>query len=291
MSFTMTPFTNNGSSVLPPRYIMSVGQYLESPNKRFRLIFQADQNFVMYENGKAVWVADSTSAYASQNIYKWQAVSAPEVFMNYGLVVNDYIHQRIWSSANSDPIGGDKAQDAAAQRSHLQLQDDGNLVIVDSYPLWTISGAPLAYDQPTLIFSPNTYFEVSKIYTVGSFGVVFQADGNLVVYGPGNSVVWASYTQRKGGTSCVMQGDGNLVIYNASGAAIWHTHTGGNPDAVLSLQPSGRFTITQPRPVWARFGYTPSIRARRVYYPNNTDPMTNSTQPYPTQIGAIGYEF
>ena len=237
------------------------------------------------------WVADSTSAYASQNIYKWQAVSAPEVFMNYGLVVNDYIHQRIWSSANSDPIGGDKAQDAAAQRSHLQLQDDGNLVIVDSYPLWTISGAPLAYDQPTLIFSPNTYFEVSKIYTVGSFGVVFQADGNLVVYGPGNSVVWASYTQGKGGTSCVMQGDGNLVIYNASGAAIWHTHTGGNPDAVLSLQPSGRFTITQPRPVWARFGYTPSIRARRVYYPNNTDPMTNSTQPYPTQIGAIGYEF
>ena len=76
MSFTMTPFTNNGSSVLPPRYIMSVGQYLESPNKRFRLIFQADQNFVMYENGKAVWVADSTSAYASQNIYKWEAVAA-----------------------------------------------------------------------------------------------------------------------------------------------------------------------------------------------------------------------
>ena len=289
MNTTLTPFTNNGSSVLPPLYLMTAGQYLESPNKRFRLVFQADQNFVMYDGGKAVWVADSTSAYATQNIYKWQAVSVPQVFMNYALVVSDYIRQRIWQTVNSDPLGG--SWETAAQRSHLQLQDDGNLVIVDSYPLWTTSGAPLAYDQPTFVFPPGTYFEVSKVYTVGSFGVVFQSDGNLVVYGPGNSVVWASYTQGKGGTSCVMQGDGNLVIYNASGAAIWHTHTGGNPDAVLSLQPSGRFTITQPRPVWARFGYTPSIRARRVYYPNNTDPMTNSTQPYPTQIGAIGYEF
>ena len=110
-------------------------------------------------------------------------------------------------------------------------------------------------------------------------------------YGPNSSTVWASYTQGKGGTFCVMQNDGNLVIYNASGAAIWHTHTGGNPDAVLSLQPSGRLTITQARPVWARFGYTPSILARKVYYPNNADPMTNSTKPYPTQIGTIGYEF
>lgn len=289
MGFTMTPFTNNGSSVLPPRYTMSIGQYLESPNKRFRLVFQADQNFVMYDGGKAVWVADSTSAYATQSIYKWQAVSVPEVFMNYGLVVSDYIHQRIWGTNNSDPLGG--SQDTAAQRSHLQLQDDGNLVIVDSYPLWTTSGAPLAYDQPTFVFPPSTYFEVSKVYTVGSFGVVFQSDGNLVVYGPNSSIVWASYTQGKGGTSCVMQNDGNLVIYNASGAAIWHTHTGGNPDAVLSLQPSGRLTITQARPVWARFGYTPSIRARKVFYPVNSDPLTYNTEPYPTQINRTVYNF
>lgn len=287
----LTPFTANGGSVLPPRNVMSAGQFLQSPNKRFRLIYQPDENLALYDGDKTVWVADSNSAYATQLIYKWQAVTAPQVFMNYSLVLNDFSRQRIWQTTNSDVSGGDKNFDNVAVRTHLQVQDDGNMVIVESAPLWTTSGLPLLYGQPSYIFPPGTYLEPGKIYTVGSYGVVFQGDGNLVVYGPGSSVVWASYTQGKGGTTCVMQGDGNLVIYNAAGVALWHTHTAGNPDAVLSLQLNGRFTITQPRPVWARFGYTPSIRARKVYYPDNSDPLTHSTKPFPTQIGTIGYEF
>jgi hypothetical protein len=44
MSFQFTPFTANGSSVLPPRNLMSAGQFLQSPNKRFRLVYQPDEN-------------------------------------------------------------------------------------------------------------------------------------------------------------------------------------------------------------------------------------------------------
>lgn len=290
MSFQFTPFTANGSSVLPPRNLMSAGQFLQSPNKRFRLVYQPDENLALYDGESIVWIADASNAYVTQMIYKWKAVSTPQLFMNYSLVLNDFRRQRIWQTKNSDVPGGDKYHDTLAQRTHLQLQDDGNMVIVELAPLWTTSGLPIVYDQPSYIFPPNTFLEVGKIYSVGSFGVVFQSDGNLAVYGPGNALVWASYTQGKGGTSCLMQGDGNLVIFNASGVALWHTNTGGNPDAVLSLQANGRLTITQARPAWARFGYTPTIRARKVYYPNNADPEQNSTSPYPT-YGHIGYEF
>ncbi|MDI2590010.1 putidacin L1 family lectin-like bacteriocin [Pseudomonas sp. 681] len=264
MSYTMTPFTGSGTAILPPRHVMSVNQFLQSPNKRYRLIFQEDQNLVMYDGDKAAWVADASSAYAGQMTYKWKAVERPEVFMNYGLVVNDFLRQRIWQTTNTIPPGGDKYFDIAAQRSYLQLQDDGNLVIIDSTVFWASNSAiPVTPDQPAIIIPAGTTLEVDKRYVSGGTTLIFQSDGNLVVSNGPLGVLWASWTQNKGATRAVMQTDGNFVIYNASNVPLWQTGTAGQPNAYARIQTNGSFSIAAELPAWARFGYTPTLKPVR----------------------------
>ncbi len=54
-----------------------------------------------------------------------------------------------------------------------------------------------------------------------------QTDGNLVLYGPSSSVVWASGTNGHPGARLVIQNDGNLVIYSGS-TPLWATGTSGH---------------------------------------------------------------
>jgi hypothetical protein len=73
--------------------------------------------------------------------------------------------------------------------------------------------------------------------------LTFQVDGNLVLYGPGQTVLWASNTGPKTGVSkLTMQADGNLVIYGNNGKALWSSGTQGNPGAYLTVQ-GGSATI------------------------------------------------
>ncbi|MDD2815571.1 MAG: hypothetical protein PHP00_07500 [Thiotrichaceae bacterium] len=55
--------------------------------------------------------------------------------------------------------------------------------------------------------------------------LVFQQDGNLVLYYTDNkkqeSVIWATNTKGKNALVCKMQGDGNLVIYGYNNEVIW----------------------------------------------------------------------
>ncbi len=60
----------------------------------------------------------------------------------------------------------------------------------------------------------------------GRFTLLMQADGNLVLYGPGNQALWASGSS--GHTDvwdAVMQSDGNLVVYDAHGTWCCMTRT------------------------------------------------------------------
>lgn len=56
--------------------------------------------------------------------------------------------------------------------------------------------------------------------------VIFQSDGNLVTYGGGRAI-WASNTAGKGGARFAVQNDGNLVIYTSAGKAVWASNTRG----------------------------------------------------------------
>jgi hypothetical protein len=70
--------------------------------------------------------------------------------------------------------------------------------------------------------------------------LIYQLDGNLVVYAPTGRAYWATMTFAPPGRT-VMQGDGNLVVYSASGIPVWWSGTSGHPGAFYVLQ-EGRLT-------------------------------------------------
>jgi hypothetical protein len=105
----------------------------------------------------------------------------------------------------------------------------------------TTADPPVPASRPVL--SPNQwlYHDQRLLSANGSYELVMQGDGNLVIYGP-SGYTWASWTQGNNGAAVVMQGDGNLVIYGANGA-IWWTNTQPNPGAWLYLRNDGNLYI------------------------------------------------
>lgn len=279
-------FNNSGSSILPPRHSMSPGQFLESPSKRFQLILQNDMNLALYEDGRVVWLADGGPF---TSVINNPVAAVPNSFyIYYSAVLVDHIRSRSWSTVGSTPPD---EPEVAANRTYLQLQDDGNLVIIDQMPRWYAPGVPLPdIALPSVVIRPGTTINAGDAYAIGKSRLVFQGDGNLVFYGENDRVLWHSQTHGKGGTFAAMQGDGNFVIYNAAKQPIWNTNTAGYPDAYARIQENGCFSIVTDRVCWARFGYTPTIKPVRVYYPNHADPIEQGHDPFPT-YGHIGFDF
>lgn len=99
------------------------------------------------------------------------------------------------------------------------LQDDGNFAVYKS--------------SSKLLWSSKTYD------ILGSFHLILQADGNLVLYNPpiagmNERAVWASGTNAKDleDLELVMQNDGQLVLYANNGTQIWTTKS---KDSVAEL--------------------------------------------------------
>ncbi|WDH36575.1 putidacin L1 family lectin-like bacteriocin [Pseudomonas chlororaphis] len=253
-------FNDNGSPVLRARYEMLPNQYLQSPNKRFKLIFQDDGNLALYDGDANVWVANSSNPYTNSLV----GANSNHTYlaMNYGLVLYDLINNRAWFTNPSDPID---SHEAASLRAYTQLQDDGNIVTIDPITLWNgTPSIPVEIGGNAVVFAGPTELTMGVPYFCGDGALIFQGDGNVVNYGPNWSVRWASYTQNKGAVKAVFQADGNFVVYAANDVPLWNSGTGGNPDASLRLQPNGSLTVATDRPVWARFGYTPKIKPIRV---------------------------
>ena len=79
----------------------------------------------------------------------------------------------------------------------------------------------------------------------GKVKLTFQPDGNLVLYGPSQQVLWSSGTNRSGISRLTMQPDGNLVIYGNDSKAYWSSNTAGNPGAFLEV--SGKDAVVKSR--------------------------------------------
>jgi hypothetical protein len=82
----------------------------------------------------------------------------------------------------------------------------------------------------------------------GRYKLIFQRDGNLVLYGPRDRALWASHTQGRQVERCIMQTDGNLVLYLRGGQAIWNSQTYRFAGSFLWLQDDGNLVIYYP--VW-----------------------------------------
>jgi hypothetical protein len=77
----------------------------------------------------------------------------------------------------------------------------------------------------------------------GRYRLVFQTDGNLVIYRADGAPVWSTGTWGISPNVARMQSDGNFVVYDTANTPHWHTHTYGNPGAYLSMQNNGAFVI------------------------------------------------
>ncbi|WP_162907046.1 LamG-like jellyroll fold domain-containing protein [Allorhizocola rhizosphaerae] len=86
----------------------------------------------------------------------------------------------------------------------------------------------------------------SKTWTANGMRLIFQGDGNLVLYRQDTGApTWDTGTFGKPNAVLVFQADGNMVIYQDStrSVALWSSGTSGQSGNVASLQPYGVVTI------------------------------------------------
>jgi hypothetical protein len=82
-----------------------------------------------------------------------------------------------------------------------------------------------------------------SIYSAdGRTRLIYQLDGNLVLYQDG-SPVWASNTVGTSLGNAKMQLDGNFVVYDASGTPVWASGTQNNSGAYLGVYNGGSFFV------------------------------------------------
>ncbi len=108
--------------------------------------------------------------------------------------------------------------------------------------------------MPSFELQPGKWYVSNN----GSYVLVFQHDGNLVIYssfvGPLRDeqrdshlekAVWSSRSNKRGGKHCVMQRDGNLVIYKDDcKTPVWSSNTTNrNEPTFLELTNSGELRI------------------------------------------------
>ena len=82
---------------------------------------------------------------------------------------------------------------------HLKYQQDGNLVLYDSWsnPIW----------------ASDTFSTAGR--------AIMQADGNLVVYDNMDAPLWDTETDGNSGAFLALRDDGQMVVYGANGAVLW----------------------------------------------------------------------
>jgi tyrosinase len=117
----------------------------------------------------------------------------------------------------------------------------------DVEPVPTGPGASGDDMQPGEVLTPGQGITSAN----GRYTFVYQADGNLVLYGPAGAM-WASGTDGRPVGVAIMQGDGNLVIYGPGGLYVWDSGSHGNPGSRLVVQDDGNVVIYRPdgTPAW-----------------------------------------
>jgi hypothetical protein len=85
----------------------------------------------------------------------------------------------------------------------------------------------------------SLHVNVSLVSPNGRFSLLFQPDGNLVLYRSDGVPLWASNTSGIAPGQAIMQTDGNFVVYDSDGTPWWASGTSGNAGAELVLRDDG----------------------------------------------------
>lgn len=155
----------------------------------------------------------------------------------------------------------------AVMNSHVSnvdvLQSDDVDGAASLYGATTTAAPPPIVPGPAPAPPPNVLASGARLTpgqsltsSDGRFRLVYQGDGNLVLYDEAlKTPVWWSATSGRSAGMVGMQGDGNLVIYDASITPLWMSGTAANASARLVLQSDGNLVVytADGRPVWDRF--------------------------------------
>jgi len=225
--------------VMQPGEILNPNQAINSTSGRYTFVYQGDGNLVLYKNysngtRKALWSSGTNGRSVGICIMQGDG----------NLVIYGPDGEYIWDTSTDGSVN-----------SRLVVQDDGNIVIYkpDGTPIWAsytvqqnLPSGPTAQGdvmRPGEVLYPNQSINSSN----GRYTLVYQGDGNLVLYknyrNGNRKWLWDSSTDGRPAGVCIMQGDGNLVIYGLDGEYIWDTSTDGNANSLLILQDDGNVTI------------------------------------------------
>ncbi|WP_083338825.1 hypothetical protein [Chromobacterium sphagni] len=210
---------------------LSLNDRIYSDNGQYFLTLQTDGNLVFYGPSGALWASNTVGSGAIR------AMMQPD-----GHFVLYRPNSAVAWQLNTGWAG-----------TFLNVQSDGNLVFYRLKPVWDSHTSDPATMQnlPSLQFTPPAHFAPGSSYTVGQYFLIFQTDGNLVLYKNGSQIIWSSGTAGSGATDIWMQADGNFVIYT-NGRPVWQSGTAGTPNPFLAMQADGNLVVYGQLPVWDR---------------------------------------
>jgi hypothetical protein len=183
------------SNVLNAGERLDVGELLEDPTGRYRLVMQADGNLVLYTHHNTVlWHANTDGTGANRAVMQHDG----------NFVVYDSDDRPHFNTRTHRHPG-----------SRLVLQADSNLVVYDSSqkPRWHIHSvipgwAPISGDVISApVSSPN-----------GLYRLIPQGDGNLVLR-LGNRAMWHSRTHGHPGAQAAIS-DRGQIVFSRNGSTI-----------------------------------------------------------------------
>jgi hypothetical protein len=195
---------------------LGADDYLQSPNKRFRLYMQKDGNLVVRDGEQAMWESRTAGAGAFAYLQK-----------DGNFVIRAASGKALWTSKTS------------GTGVTLQMRDDGDAVLRSSSgkALWSWKSTSWRLVADESLKAGDYIRSLNRKYLLR-----MQADGNLVLLNEAKRVLWHTKTGGNPAAFAYLQKDGNFVVRSASGEALWSS---GNraPGGALYLQDDGNLVI------------------------------------------------
>lgn len=193
---------------------LTPGQKLVSKNGLYELVYQADGNLVLYAPGaRKVWTS------------RTQGQSAGEVRMQADG------HFCVYSAANSY-LWGSGVHGFAGGR--VIVQDDRDVVVLRSDG--TVAWSMKTGRRDTLDVGEKLTPGQKLVSKNGLYELVYQSDGDLVLYEQGGRALWASNTAGVAAGEARMQADGHFCLYKPGSVYYWGTGVHGFAGGRLVVQ-------------------------------------------------------
>jgi len=215
-----------GTDTLASGRYMKPNQYILSVDGRFVFTLPGDGNLVLYGQGfKPIWQSGTAGRSVDSLIMQGDGN-----LVLYGTGTQG----AIWQS-------GTVGQGTVS----LTMQEDGNLVLyrTGGVAVWNTQTGRGAtggtYDSTDHLAAGQWLRPMHYLRSTDRRYVLFmQGDGNLVLWAPGQRILWHSGTPGHAAIDgLVMQHDGNLVIY--AGGAMWANNRAGTGISTLIVQGDG----------------------------------------------------